>query len=91
MGVWVKQSSVLITGFPASLPSPCTGPTPEWHRGFKLIQSDVVLCRSLPRFPLLGRQALFAAVGAGIHGWAPAAVGPPVCGCRLGHMGLTGE
>lgn len=77
MGVLVKQTSVLVTGVPTSLPSPSTWTIPEWHREFKLIQSDVVFCRCLPRFPLLGRQALFAAVGAGIHGWAPAAVGAP--------------
>lgn len=79
MGIWVSQSPVPFTGLPASLPSPCAGPISEWHRGFKLIHWDVMFCGSLSRLPFLGREALFAAVGAGIHGWAPAAVGAP-CG-----------
>lgn len=77
MGVRVNQSSVPVIGLPASLPSPYAGPIPERHRWFELVQRDLVVCRSLPRLPLLGREALFAAVGAGIHGWAPAAVGAP--------------
>lgn len=92
MRVWVNQSSLPVTGLPASLPSPSAGPTPERHRGFEVVQRDVVFRRSLSRLPLLWREALFAAVGAGIHGWAPAGTGgPPVCGCRLGHMGFAGE
>lgn len=91
MGVRVKQSSIFVTGFPASLPSRCARSNPEGNRGLELIQSHVVFCRPLPGFPLLGRQALFATIGTGIHGWAPAAVGPPVCGYRLGHMSLKGE
>lgn len=79
MGVWVNQSSAPVTGLPASLPSSSAGPTPERHGGFKLVQRDVVFYRSLPRLPLLRREALFAAVGAGIHGWAPAALGGPLC------------
>lgn len=35
--------------------------------------------RAIPELPLLRGEALFAAIRAGIHGWAPAAAGTGPC------------